>query len=174
MKILVIYYSAFGYVTIMANEVAEGARSAGASVDIKRVPETCPPLRPRRYISSPTRERLSPGNRRGPGELRRHHRRQPVRGTGAPPRRWRVPGSGRRFLYGGALRGKVGGAFTSPSTQYGGQEITLISILANLLHFGMVVVGPPFSAATMADSADKDIPAPKIWRAPVNMAGQSH
>src|SRR5262249_51953197 len=41
----------------------------------------------------------------------------------------------------GALNGKVGGAFTSTATQHGGQEMTLFSIIANLLHFGLVVVG---------------------------------
>jgi NAD(P)H dehydrogenase (quinone) len=41
----------------------------------------------------------------------------------------------------GALNGKVGGAFTSTGTQHGGQEATLFSIIANLLHFGMVIVG---------------------------------
>jgi NAD(P)H dehydrogenase (quinone) len=41
----------------------------------------------------------------------------------------------------GALHGKVGGAFTSSATQHGGQETTLFSIITNLLHFGMVVVG---------------------------------
>ena len=41
----------------------------------------------------------------------------------------------------GALHGKVGGAFTSTATQHGGQETTLFSIITNLLHFGMVVVG---------------------------------
>ena len=41
----------------------------------------------------------------------------------------------------GALHGKVGGAFTSSATQHGGNETTLFSIIANLLHFGMVIVG---------------------------------
>ena len=41
----------------------------------------------------------------------------------------------------GALHGKVGGAFTSTATQHGGQETTLFSIITNLLHFGMVIVG---------------------------------
>jgi NAD(P)H dehydrogenase (quinone) len=34
----------------------------------------------------------------------------------------------------GALNGKVGAAFTSTATQHGGQEVTLFSIIANLLH----------------------------------------
>jgi NAD(P)H dehydrogenase (quinone) len=45
----------------------------------------------------------------------------------------------------GVLNGKVGGAFTSTATQHGGQEATLFSIIANLLHFGMTVVGLPYS-----------------------------
>ena len=45
----------------------------------------------------------------------------------------------------GALNGKVGAAFTSTATQHGGQETTLFSIITNLLHFGMVVVGLPYS-----------------------------
>jgi NAD(P)H dehydrogenase (quinone) len=42
---------------------------------------------------------------------------------------------------GAVLHGKVGGAFTSGATQHGRQETTLLSIITNLLHFGMVVVG---------------------------------
>jgi len=45
----------------------------------------------------------------------------------------------------GALNGKVGGAFTSTATQHGGQEATLFSIITNLLHFGMTIVGLPYS-----------------------------
>src|SRR5664279_5693534 len=41
-KVLVLYYSAYGHIEAMAEAVAEGARSAGAAVDIKRVPETVP------------------------------------------------------------------------------------------------------------------------------------
>ena len=41
----------------------------------------------------------------------------------------------------GALNGKIGGAFSSSATQHGGQETTLMSIITNLLHLGLVVVG---------------------------------
>ncbi|MBV9589446.1 MAG: NAD(P)H:quinone oxidoreductase, partial [Hyphomicrobiales bacterium] len=47
----------------------------------------------------------------------------------------------------GALHGKVGGAFTSTATQHGGQEATLFSIITNLLHFGMVIVGLDYGFA---------------------------
>ena len=45
------------------------------------------------------------------------------------------------------MNGKVGGAFTSTATQHGGQEVTLFSIITNLLHFGMVVVGLDYGYA---------------------------
>ena len=47
----------------------------------------------------------------------------------------------------GALNGKVGAAFTSTGTQHGGQETTLFTIITNLLHFGMTIVGLPYSHA---------------------------
>ena len=41
-KVLVLYYSSYGHIETMAYAVAEGARSTGATVDVKRVAETVP------------------------------------------------------------------------------------------------------------------------------------
>ena len=41
-KVLVLYYSSFGHIEQMAYAVAEGARKAGATADVKRVPENVP------------------------------------------------------------------------------------------------------------------------------------
>ena len=41
-KVLVLYYSSYGHLAKMADAVAEGARGAGAEVDVRRVPETAP------------------------------------------------------------------------------------------------------------------------------------
>ena len=41
-KVLVLYYSSYGHIETMSGAVAEGARSAGATVDVKRVPELVP------------------------------------------------------------------------------------------------------------------------------------
>ena len=72
--------------------------------------------------------------------------------VGAPTRFGRMPSQMAAFLdqagglwARGALNGKVGGAFTSTATQHGGQEVTLFSIITNLMHFGMVIVGLPYS-----------------------------
>ena len=72
--------------------------------------------------------------------------------VGCPTRFGRLPSQMASFLdqagglwARGALNGKVGGAFTSTATQHGGQEVTLFSVITNLLHFGMVIVGLPYS-----------------------------
>jgi NAD(P)H dehydrogenase (quinone) len=41
-KVLVLYYSAWGHMEAMAYAAAEGAKSAGATVDVKRVAELVP------------------------------------------------------------------------------------------------------------------------------------
>ena len=43
------------------------------------------------------------------------------------------------------LVGKVGSVFTSSGTQHGGQETTITSFHTTLLHYGMVIVGLPYS-----------------------------
>lgn len=140
-KVLVLYYSTYGHIETMAQAVAEGARSAGASVDLKRVPETVPA-----EIAKSAHFKL---DQAAPVAELEHY---DAIIFGAPTRFGRMPGQMASFLdqagglwARGALHGKVGGAFTSSATQHGGQEVTLFSILTNLLHFGMVIVGLPYS-----------------------------
>lgn len=45
----------------------------------------------------------------------------------------------------GGLAGRPAAVFTSTSTQHGGQESTLLSMMLPLLHHGMVILGLPFS-----------------------------
>ena len=145
-KVLVLYYSTYGHIEQMANAVAEGARAAGATVEVKRVPETVP-------------EEVA---QKGHFKLQQD---APVATVdelpgydaiiiGAPTRYGRMPSQMAAFLdqtgglwARGALNGKVGAAFTSTATQHGGQETTLFSIITNLLHFGMTIVGLPYSYA---------------------------
>ena len=63
----------------------------------------------------------------------------------------------------GALIGKVGGAFTSSATQHGGNETTLFSIITNLMHFGLVIVGLPYSHAG-ARHARRNRRRRALWR----------
>ncbi|MFT3799939.1 MAG: NAD(P)H:quinone oxidoreductase [Burkholderiaceae bacterium] len=139
-RVLVLYYSTYGHIETMAEAVAEGARSAGAQVDIKRVPETVPEA-----IAGPAHFKL---DQKAPIAQVQDLAEYDAIIIGAPTRFGRMPSQMAAFLdqagglwAKGAMNGKVGAAFTSTATQHGGQEVTLFSIITNLLHFGMVVVG---------------------------------
>lgn len=143
-KVLVLYYSTYGHLETMASAVAEGARAAGATVDIKRVPETVP-----EEIAKTAYFKL---DQSAPVASIADLEQYDAIVIGAPTRFGRMPAQMASFLdqagglwARGALNGKVGGAFMSTATQHGGNEATLFSILANLMHFGMVTVGLPYS-----------------------------
>jgi NAD(P)H dehydrogenase (quinone) len=139
-KVLVLYYSSYGHIEQMAKAVAEGAREAGAQVDIKRVPELVPDS-----VAKASHYKL---DQEAPVAKIEDLAAYDAIAVGAGTRFGRMPSQMANFLdqagglwAKGALNGKVGGAFTSTATQHGGQETTLFSIVTNLLHFGMVVVG---------------------------------
>ena len=143
-RVLVLYYSSYGHIEKMAHAVADGARSTGAQVDLKRVPETAPAeVAKAAYFkldqAAPVATIDDLGN-------------YDAIIIGTPTRFGRMASQMATFLdqagslwMRGALNGKVGGAFTSTATQHGGQETTLFSVITNLLHFGMLVVGLPYS-----------------------------
>jgi NAD(P)H dehydrogenase (quinone) len=143
-KVLVLYYSTYGHIETMAQAVADGARSAGAAVDIKRVPETAPEAVAK--ASHFKLDQAAPIARID--DLANYD--AIVVGTGT--RFGRISSQMASFLdeagglwMRGTLNGKVGGAFTASATQHGGQEATQFSLISNLLHFGMVIVGLPYS-----------------------------
>jgi NAD(P)H dehydrogenase (quinone) len=145
-KVLILYYSAYGHIETMANAVAEGARSAGAQVDIKRVPEMVP-----EDVARKSYYKLDqPAPIAKVDDLANYD----AVIIGAGTRFGRLPSQMAHFLdqagglwAKGALHGKVGGAFTSTGTQHGGQETTLFSIITNLMHLGMVIVGLDYGHA---------------------------
>ncbi|ABA04240.1 flavoprotein WrbA [Nitrobacter winogradskyi Nb-255] len=166
-KVLVLYYSAYGHIEAMANAVADGARQAGATVDVKRVPELVPEaVAKAKYFKLDQAAPLAKVDDLADYDAI-------VVGTGT--RFGRMSSQMASFLdqagglwARGALHGKVGGAFSSSATQHGGQETTLFSIITNLLHFGMTIVGlnygfagqmgvkevtggAPYGATTIAD-----------------------
>jgi NAD(P)H dehydrogenase (quinone) len=145
-KVLVLYHSTYGHIETMAKAVAEGARDAGAMVDIKRVPETVPdelakksgykldqeaPIATVDDLANYDAIILGVGTRYG-------------RMASQMAAFWDQTGG---LWAKGALVGKVGGVFTSTATQHGGQETTLTSTITMLLHQGMVVVGLPYAWA---------------------------
>lgn len=125
-KVLVLYYSSYGHIEQMAIAVAEGARSAGAEVDIRRVPETAPPavIEAAHFKTDSAHPLIE-----GPEALTSYD----AIVIGAPTRFGRMPSQMASFLdttgglwMRGALIGKVGAAFTATGSQHGGQETTLL------------------------------------------------
>jgi NAD(P)H dehydrogenase (quinone) len=143
-KVLVLYYSSYGHIEMMAQAIADGARAGGAHVDIKRVPETAPEAVAK--AAHFKLEQAAPVARIE--DLADYD--AVIVGTGT--RFGRMSSQMAAFLdqagglwASGKLNGKVGAAFVSTASQHGGQETTLFSIITNLLHFGMIVVGLPYS-----------------------------
>ena len=174
-KVLVLYYSAYGHIETMANAVAEGAREAGATVDVKRVPELVPAdVAKASYYKLDQAAPIAKVE-----ELAGYD--AVIVGTGT--RFGRMASQMANFLdqagglwAKGALHGKIGGAFTASATQHGGQETTLFSIITNLLHFGCTVVGldygfkaqngvdvvrggSPYGATTIANNDGSRLPS---------------
>lgn len=145
-KVLVLYYSSYGHLETMANAVAEGVRSAGAEVAVKRVPETVP-----EEIAKGAHFKLEQA---APIATVEELPEYDAIIFGAPTRFGTVASQMRSFIdqtgglwFTGKLIGKVGSIFTSSATQHGGQESTILGFLPTLLHHGMVVVGLPYSFA---------------------------
>jgi NAD(P)H dehydrogenase (quinone) len=145
-KVLVLYYSTYGHVERLAEAVAQGARSvSGTAVTVKRVPELMP--------ADVTRQAGVKLDQKAPVANPLELADYDAIIIGAPTRYGRMPGQMANFLdqtgalwIEGKLNGKIGSAFSSTASQHGGQETTLMSMITNLFHLGLVVVGLPYSA----------------------------
>lgn len=150
-KVLVLYYSMYGHIELMAQAIAEGARSvAGTEVALKRVAET---------IDEETLRRVGAKVDQG----------APIATVvelpsydaiifGSPTRFGNMAGQMRTFLdqTGGLwaerrLINKIGSVFTSTATQHGGHETTITSFHTTLLHHGMLIAGIPYSCTGLSN-----------------------
>ena len=150
MKILVLFHSLYGHVAKMAEAIAEGAREAGATVDLKRVPETLPDKVIEAMGATQAQKALAKVPVASVDDLANYD----AIVFGTPTRFGNMTGQMRSFLDAtgalwakGALVGKIGSVFTSSATQHGGQESTILSFHTTLLHHGMVIVGLPYAFA---------------------------
>ena len=150
-KVLVLYYSSYGHIETMANAVAEGAGQVdGVTVDIRRVPETAPP----EVVAAAHFKTDQAAPIITLDELATYD--AIIMGSGT--RYGRVTSQMATFLdttgplwAKGTFNGKVGAAFTSTASQHGGQETTLMSMITTFLHWGMVIVGLPYSYQGLFD-----------------------
>jgi len=143
-KVLVLYYSSYGHIETMAQAVAEGARSAGAEVAVKRVPELVPEA-----VAKSSHFKL---DQAAPIATVDELADYDAIILGVPTRFGNMAAQMKNFLdqtgalwFAGKLVGKVGSVFTSTATQHGGQESTILSTHTVLLHQGMIIVGLPYA-----------------------------
>ena len=149
MRILVLFYSAYGHIYRLAQAIVNGAKQVeGAEVLIKQVPEILPEDVLKKtgvYEAHKAFEHIPVAE---PEDLKDAD----AIIFGTPTRFGNMTSQMKAFLDStgqlwqeGALIGKVGSVFTSSATQHGGQESTILNFHTTLLHHGMVIVGLPYS-----------------------------
>ncbi|HHV36900.1 MAG TPA: NAD(P)H:quinone oxidoreductase [Candidatus Cloacimonetes bacterium] len=149
MKVLVLFYSAYGHNWEMAQSVADGVKSIdGVEVDIKKVPETLPQELLDKIGISQAQKAWEHIPVAEPNELADYD----AIIFGAPTRFGMMAAQMKSFLDStggiwakGALVGKIGSVFTSSNTQHGGQESTILNFHTVLLHHGMLIAGLPYT-----------------------------
>jgi NAD(P)H dehydrogenase (quinone) len=155
MKILVVYYSMYGHVLKMAQAAADGARTVeGAEVVLRRVQELEMNL-PKLQASQHAREVLQQQQHIPIASL------DDLRAAdgfifGTPTRFGNMCAQMKQYFDGagelwiqGALEGKPAGVLVSTATTHGGQETTCLTMMAPLLHLGLIIVGVPYSTPGM-------------------------
>ncbi len=155
--ILVLYYSRTGGTANLARHIARGVERHGHfEVRLRTVPpvsvataETLPPV-PEAGAVYCSKEEFA-----GCAGL----------ALGSPTRFGNMAAPLKHFLDGTAdlwmqhaLVGKPAAVFCSTSTQHGGQESTLLSMMLPLLHHGMLITGIPYSEQALNDTADGGSP----------------
>jgi NAD(P)H dehydrogenase (quinone) len=155
MNILIAYYSLYGHTLQLAKAARQGASSvAGTEAVLRRVaefPEIEKDIENNKYAKKVWDQQKDipvctlDDLRQADGLL-----------LGTPTRYGNMTAQMKRFIDStpslwleGTLEGKPVGLFTSTATTHGGQETTLLTMMAPLLHLGMLIVGVPYSTPGM-------------------------
>ncbi len=150
-KVLVLYYSAWGHMEQMAYAAAEGAREAGATVEVKRVPE----LVPEEVAKAAYYKLDQDAPIAEPLELDQYDGIVLAFAT----RYGAMAAQMKNFLdqtgplwAKGALLNKVATVMSSTATQHGGAELSIVQAQWSLQHHGMIIV--PLSYAYQGQSGN--------------------
>jgi NAD(P)H dehydrogenase (quinone) len=146
-EILILYYSRGGSVAQIARQIARGVEEAGGLARLRTVPPVAPVTQ---TAAPPVPEEGAPFvAKHDLGECAGLALGSPTRfGNMAAPLKHFIDTLGAEWAS-GTLVGKPAAVFTSTSTQHGGQESTLLSMMIPLLHHGMVLIGIPFTESAL-------------------------
>ncbi|MBB5157797.1 NAD(P)H:quinone oxidoreductase [Saccharopolyspora phatthalungensis] len=155
-KVSVIYYSATGTGTEIANTLVAEAEAAGAEVRLRRAPELAPDAA---IDSNPAWRANVEATRSIPEATPEDVVWADAVLFGSPTRFGNIASQLKQFIDSlggqwaqGQLADKVYSGFTSSSTAHGGQESTLLALYNTFHHFGGIVVAPGYTdGAKFAD-----------------------
>ena len=154
MKVAVVFYSRDGSTESLAGAIADGAKSAGAEVRVRRV---------REIVSEDVMDK-APGWRESAARMNAKYEAPSEADVtwadaiifGTPTRFGSAASELRAFIdslgglwFGGVLNGKIGSAFSSTSSLHGGNESTILSLYNTLAHLGMIIVPPGYADPVM-------------------------
>jgi NAD(P)H dehydrogenase (quinone) len=148
LKILVLYYSRHGATRKLAEYIAQGVESvSGCEAMLRTVPpvstvaeatEPAVPSSGAPYVDAADLKECAALALGSPTRF----------GNMAAPLKYFIDGSSAEWLS-GTLAGKAACVFTSTGSLHGGQESTLLSMMLPLLHHGMLIVGLPYTEASL-------------------------
>ena len=143
-EVLVLYYSATGSVRTLAHSIARGIESVpGMEARLRTVPKVAA------VVDKPAP--AVPAD--GPPYVEKRDLEECVAlALGSPTRFGNMAAPLKHFIdslgpewASGTLAGKAAAVFSSTASMHGGQEMTLVSMMAPLLHHGMIIVGLPYT-----------------------------
>ena len=144
-KVLIAFYSRGGVTEQLAQAIAEGARSQGAEVRMRRARELVGPEVMARAPSWAESAQAMNARYQAPSEADAEWADAIVLGT--PTRFGAVTSELKAYIdslgglwFQGKLNGKVGSVFCSTSTVHGGNESTLLSLYNPMAHLGLIIV----------------------------------
>lgn len=148
-KLAVIYYSATGHGTKMAQQIEKFAQAAGAEVRVRHIAEQ---VDPSVFAENPAWSANYEATKDLPAATGDDIVWADAVIFGSPTRYSNVAGSFEMFIdtlgglwSQGKLANKAYAAFTSSQTLHGGQETTLQHIYQMVMHFGGVIVAPGYT-----------------------------
>ena len=149
-EILILYYSRNGSVESLANLIARGVEESGCTARLRTVPAVSP--------NHQATEAAVPND--GAPYVSKNDLAECVGLImGSPTRFGNMAAPMKHFLdttgaewASGTLAGKPAALFTSTASMHGGQESTLLSMMIPLLHHGCLIVGLPFTEASLSNT----------------------
>ncbi|MEK7991730.1 MAG: NAD(P)H:quinone oxidoreductase [Thiotrichaceae bacterium] len=156
-NILVLYYSRHGHVAQMAQKIARGIEEIqGCEAIVRTVPavstvceatESDIPEQGAPYVTQQDLKNCAGLALGSPTHF----------GNMAAPMKYFLDQTTGLWL-GGDLVGKPAAVFTSTSSQHGGQESTLLSMMLPLFHHGMLVLGLPYTEPSLGNTTTGGTP----------------